>query len=106
MLPTILIVVSLIAAIPLLARSAAADGFIRDLGSLDSFSHARAVNELGQIVGESTNDDFRNPRATLWENGTMTDLGNLGGGEARACMRAESTTRGKSWAGATIDPVA
>ena len=84
MLPTILIVVSLIAAIPLLARSAAADGFIRDLGSLDSFSHARAVNELGQIVGESTNDDFRNPRATLWENGTMTDLGNLGGGEAFA----------------------
>src|SRR5437867_4078762 len=62
MLPAILVIASLIAGIPLIARSASADGFIQDLGSLDSFSHARAVNELGQIVGESTNDDFRNPR--------------------------------------------
>src|SRR5213592_544702 len=84
MLPAILVIASLIAGIPLIARSASADGFIQDLGSLDSFSHARAVNELGQIVGESTNDDFRNPRATLWENGTMTDLGSLGGGTAFA----------------------
>ncbi len=84
MLPAILVIASLIAGIPLIARSASADGFIQDLGSLDSFSHARAVNELGQIVGESTNDDFRNPHATLWENGTMTDLGSLGGGTAFA----------------------
>src|SRR5205807_6212417 len=84
MLPAILVIASLIAGIPLIARSASADGFIQDLGSLDSCSHARAVNELGQIVGESTNDDFRNPRATLWENGTMTDLGSLGGGTAFA----------------------
>ena len=43
-------------------------------------SYARAVNNKGQVVGQSTNWQY----AFLWENGVMTDLGSLGGGQAYA----------------------
>jgi probable HAF family extracellular repeat protein len=48
---------------------------ITDLGGLSGTSLANviALNNLGQAVGTSANHAF------LWENGTMTDLGTLGG---------------------------
>lgn len=54
-----------------------------DLGTLGGpESRASAINELGQIVGESSPADSTQPlphHATLWNAGTITDLGTLGG---------------------------
>ncbi len=48
---------------------------ITDLGGLSGSPSANVsgINNLGQVVGTSANHAF------LWENGTMTDLGTLGG---------------------------
>jgi probable HAF family extracellular repeat protein len=58
-------------------------GVMTDLGALDGVSSdARAVNDLGQVVGSSTTPgDFH---AFLWDSGLMTDLGTLGGGWSAA----------------------
>jgi len=56
------------------------DGTITPLGTLpgDSFSSVIAINELGQVVGDSYN--FTNDvHGFFWENGTMTEIGLLGG---------------------------
>jgi probable HAF family extracellular repeat protein len=53
------------------------DGVMTDLG-LGNSSTAAAVNDAGQIVGES------NGRAFLWQDGAATDLGTLGGAGASA----------------------
>jgi probable HAF family extracellular repeat protein len=45
------------------------------------FSRGYAINDRGQVVGESDNDV---PRAFLWEDGTARDLGTLGGRSAVA----------------------
>jgi probable HAF family extracellular repeat protein len=69
------------------------DGVMTDLGTLSgdpsSSSIAQSINDAGQIVGGSY--DFttypggnRAPRAVLWENGTVIDLGTLGGAPAYA----------------------
>jgi probable HAF family extracellular repeat protein len=54
---------------------------ITDLGTLappSRESHARDINEAGQVVGYSR--DYSNRlHAFLWENGTIQDLGTLGG---------------------------
>ena len=74
------------------------DGTIRDLGTLEGGyeSLANAVNSRGQVVGFATNlvpDPFSlaapgfvttQTRAFLWQNGTMQDLGTLGGSGAIA----------------------
>ncbi len=51
-------------------------GIMTDLGSLSvsSYSNAYAINDLGQIAGDSNNHAF------LYSNGTMLDLGTLPGG--------------------------
>lgn len=55
-----------------------------DLGTLGgNNSWGRDINNLGQIVGESTTAT-RNTRAFLWQNGVMTDLGTLGGANSSA----------------------
>ncbi len=56
-------------------------GAITPLGTFGgSSSTAEAVNDVGQIVGYA---DYANPLmghgAFIWQNGVMTDLGNLGG---------------------------
>lgn len=54
---------------------------VLDLGTLGATytsSSASAVNESGQVVGQAFTADGVN-RAFLWQNGTMTDLGTLGG---------------------------
>src|SRR5438034_403707 len=57
-----------------------------DLGTLpaDTMSGASAVNEAGQVVGWSQGSYPDPIHAFVWENGTMTDLGTLGGSTARA----------------------
>jgi probable HAF family extracellular repeat protein len=51
---------------------------MQDLGTLtgDVNSLANALNDVGDVVGVSLDANF-NPRAFLWENGTMTDLNSL-----------------------------
>jgi probable HAF family extracellular repeat protein len=58
-----------------------------DLGTLGgSTSHANGINERGQIVGNSeTTTGERHP--FLWEEGTMIDLGTLGGPQNSAMSR-------------------
>jgi probable HAF family extracellular repeat protein len=54
------------------------NGVATDLGTLppDVFSLALAINDRGQIVGDSC-DMFFSCRAFLWQNGTMTELNSL-----------------------------
>jgi probable HAF family extracellular repeat protein len=51
---------------------------MQDLGTLtgDVNSLATAINDAGGVVGVSLDANF-NPRAFLWQNGTMTDLNTL-----------------------------
>jgi probable HAF family extracellular repeat protein len=54
------------------------DGVAKTLGTLapDVFSVATAINDQGQIVGDSC-DEFFDCRAFLWQNGTMTELNDV-----------------------------
>jgi probable HAF family extracellular repeat protein len=62
------------------------NGKMTDLGTLGGpDTHASAINDHGQIVGQTTTKT--ESRAFVWQNGKMTDLGTLPGGsesEARA----------------------
>jgi probable HAF family extracellular repeat protein len=53
-------------------------GHITDLGTLkgDSYSVAVAISNNGLVLGVSLDANF-NPRATLWRNGTATDMNTL-----------------------------
>jgi len=56
------------------------NGKMKNLGALDGdpCSQGNAINETGQIVGESASCDFLTvQRAFLWERGSMVDLNNL-----------------------------
>ena len=66
-------------ALTLLAASAGAQTplyQITDLGSLGGFSQAYALNNLGQVVGDSITADGRQ-HPFLYSNGAMQDLGSL-----------------------------
>jgi len=59
-------------------------GVMTDLGTLtgDDRSVAKAINDAGQVVGESSRSNPDGPptsRAFLWDRGTMTNLGTLPG---------------------------
>ena len=63
-------------------------GVMTDLGVLDpdpadlrTFSEGRGINESGQIAGTATDkiDSIQHPRAFLYSQGAMVDLGTLGG---------------------------
>ena len=57
-------------------------GTVADLGNLGGSSHnfARSINNLGQIVGESSvSDETGAVHAFLWTDGVMMDLGTVGG---------------------------
>ncbi len=61
-----------------------ADGTMRRLPGLGGVSYgtesqAAAINEGGQVVGTAVTKSGAN-RAVIWENGTVRDLGTLGGG--------------------------
>lgn len=64
-------------------------GGISDLGDLDPLwpntSIAYGINDAGQIVGQSATDDpMQLSHAFLWQNGSMQDLGTLGGDHSEA----------------------
>jgi probable HAF family extracellular repeat protein len=60
------------------------DGELTDLGTLGGIrSSAYAINQRGQIVGES-HTAFGECHAFLWEKDAMTDLGTLGGNSSFA----------------------
>ena len=56
-------------------------GTMTNLGSIapNSFSVALAINNAGQITGQSTVPSTATNHAFLYSNGTMNDLGTLGG---------------------------
>jgi len=59
-----------------------ADNITRDIGTLGGVeSFATDINDVGQIVGASTNNSD-SLRAFLYRDGTMQDLGSLGGDES------------------------
>src|SRR5688500_18916192 len=85
-------------ALLLTLSTAALAGHVRyrivDLGTLGGdFTEPFDLNDNGQVVGETTNGDF-DFRAFLWQNGSMRDLGTVGGPEARAIG---VNNRGRSW---------
>ena len=58
------------------------DGTVTDLGNLGGlYANATAINERGEIVGQSSTTDSLTPpfHAFIYRRGKMTDLGTLGG---------------------------
>ena len=60
-------------------------GVMHDLGALGTHSWGRGINESGQVIGtvevtvEGEDGDETSLRAALFANGTISDLGSLGG---------------------------
>jgi probable HAF family extracellular repeat protein len=70
---------SVVACILLLAAASAFSEYsITELPTLGEASLAQRINDRGQIVGESFLFDGP-PHAALWYQGTVIDLGTLGG---------------------------
>ena len=95
---------------------------IFDLGTLGGMnSAAYCVNSRGQVVGVASNTVAENPdfasfvaidfpsetqaRAFVWENGSMRDLGTLGGNDASAtCVKEGGDIVGFSYTNTTPNP--
>src|SRR5262249_44566379 len=58
------------------------------LGGTVSF--ANGINNRGQVVGTSIDGQFAVEHAILWQNGTPTDLGTLGGQSSEAFAISDS----------------
>jgi probable HAF family extracellular repeat protein len=92
------------------------DGQIVNLGGLAGgfSSNAEAINNRGQVAGAGLNgvpDPFSmvgvgiQLRAVLWENGTISDLGTLGGPDANAFLiNDRGQIAGDSFISATPNP--
>ncbi len=77
-------------------------GGIVDLGDLDpvwpNHSAAYGVNEAGQVVGCSNTDVPGEYHGFLWQNGSMQDLGTLGGRySCGMAINEDSQVVGDSW---------
>lgn len=84
--------------------TASAQWSITDLGDLpggSNSSRAEDINNAGQVVGFSS--AAAAGRAFMWQNGVMTNLGDLPlpGGSTIAVPTA-STTRGRWWVSARV----
>jgi len=55
------------------------NGVAIDLGTLpgDVIGHANAINDKGQVIGQSADANNNNGRGFIWQNGVMTDLNTL-----------------------------
>ena len=53
------------------------DGEITELGTILSRCAAGAINDVGQVVGYSWNEQWVDDRAFIWEDGVLTDLNDL-----------------------------
>lgn len=55
------------------------DGLPRDIGGLGTLNLGEAINNRGQVLGESLLPDNTTFHSFLWEKGVITDLGTLPG---------------------------
>ena len=68
---------------------------MKDLGRLGPYgSRALAINNLGQVVGYSQAGPFKD-HAFLYSNGTMKDLGTIGGVAAGISQAADINEKGQ-----------
>jgi probable HAF family extracellular repeat protein len=76
------------------------DGVTQELGTLGDtgWAGARALNDRGQVVGES------NSRPFLWENGIMRELPGLGGGGWASAINNRGQVVGASYEPVPGDP--
>jgi probable HAF family extracellular repeat protein len=78
---------------------------VQNLGSLPgaSMSEAEDINDAGQIVGSAI-FSYTQTKAFLWQNGTMTGLGTLGGSNSAAyCINASGQIVGSAYTTAGTD---
>jgi probable HAF family extracellular repeat protein len=86
------------------------NGVFRNLGSLGGgFSSPNALNEAGQVVGESYTS-AGDAHAFLWQNGVMRDLGTLGAPFQSGQVRSTATGVNAigqivGWAPTSDDPI-
>lgn len=67
--------------------------FLQDIGALAGYqsTNPQDINDLGQIVGISTNTTNFNTTAFHWQNGTFTNLGALVSGAASSALALNNT---------------